>query len=86
MNRRDFIATSAALAATAGWQAPPAKKATVVLFQGDSITDGNRGRSADPNHILGPGDQTWPEIGFYRENRPIFGPFLSYAVDTAKAQ
>ncbi len=26
-----------------------------VLFQGDSITDGNRGRSADPNHILGHG-------------------------------
>jgi len=25
------------------------------LFQGDSITDGNRGRSADPNHILGHG-------------------------------
>ncbi len=26
-----------------------------VLFQGDSITDGNRGRSADQNHILGHG-------------------------------
>ena len=26
-----------------------------VLFQGDSITDGNRGRSDDPNHILGHG-------------------------------
>ncbi len=25
----------------------------VVLFQGDSITDGGRGRSLDPNHILG---------------------------------
>lgn len=25
------------------------------LFQGDSITDGNRGRSKDPNHILGHG-------------------------------
>ena len=24
-----------------------------ILFQGDSITDGNRGRSNDPNHILG---------------------------------
>lgn len=24
-----------------------------ILFQGDSITDMNRGRSADPNHILG---------------------------------
>ena len=28
---------------------------TRVLFQGDSITDGNRGRTADPNHILGHG-------------------------------
>lgn len=26
-----------------------------MLFQGDSITDGNRGRTADPNHILGHG-------------------------------
>ncbi len=26
-----------------------------ILFQGDSITEGNRGRSADPNHILGHG-------------------------------
>jgi lysophospholipase L1-like esterase len=26
-----------------------------VLFQGDSITDGNRGRNEDPNHILGHG-------------------------------
>ncbi|MDQ0192008.1 SGNH/GDSL hydrolase family protein [Paenibacillus wynnii] len=25
----------------------------VILFQGDSITDGNRGRNDDPNHILG---------------------------------
>ena len=28
-----------------------------ILFQGDSITDGNRGRSPDPNHILGHGYQ-----------------------------
>src|ERR1700712_324159 len=27
----------------------------VFLFQGDSITDGNRGRTADPNHIMGHG-------------------------------
>ena len=30
-------------------------KGARILFQGDSITDGNRGRSADPNHILGHG-------------------------------
>ena len=28
-----------------------------ILFQGDSITDGNRGRTQDPNHILGHGYQ-----------------------------
>ncbi len=31
------------------------RPAARILFQGDSITDGNRGRSADPNHILGHG-------------------------------
>lgn len=31
------------------------EKGVRVLFQGDSITDGNRGRSLDPNHILGHG-------------------------------
>ncbi len=31
------------------------KKNLVFLFQGDSITDGNRGRNADPNHIMGHG-------------------------------
>ena len=28
-----------------------------ILFQGDSITDGNRGRNSDPNHLLGHGYQ-----------------------------
>jgi len=36
---------------------PLFKKDAVILFQGDSITDGNRGRSPDPNHILGHGYQ-----------------------------
>ena len=31
------------------------KKSLVFLFQGDSITDGNRGRNKDPNHIMGHG-------------------------------
>lgn len=30
-------------------------KGSVILFQGDSITDGNRGRTEDPNHIMGHG-------------------------------
>lgn len=33
------------------------RKNEVVLFQGDSITDGNRGRNEDPNHLLGHGYQ-----------------------------
>lgn len=43
--------------ATAADLAPMAafSKGARILFQGDSITDGNRGRSADPNHILGHG-------------------------------
>ncbi len=32
-----------------------AGKGMVILFQGDSITDGNRGRTKDPNHIMGHG-------------------------------
>ena len=58
MNRRDFLATSAALAATAGWQAPSATKSTVVLFQGDSITDNGRDRNskdANSSGALGSG-------------------------------
>ncbi len=31
------------------------KEGLVFLFQGDSITDGKRGRNQDPNHIMGHG-------------------------------
>lgn len=40
---------------TAPLPIPAFQQGTRILFQGDSITDGNRGRSADPNHILGHG-------------------------------
>jgi len=52
------------------------------LFQGDSITDGNRGRSKDPNHILGHGyafsiasraGATFPEKANQFYNRGISG-------------
>ena len=36
---------------------PAFGKGARILFQGDSITDGNRGRNTDPNHILGHGYQ-----------------------------
>src|SRR5712664_3394940 len=55
INRRDFIAAStilagAAISPAAAAETPPAAKATVVLFQGDSITDAGRNRdSAEPN-------------------------------------
>jgi len=57
-----------------------------VLFQGDSITDGNRGRSADPNHILGHGycfiiaaqyGSQFPERKLVFMNRGISGNTVS---------
>jgi lysophospholipase L1-like esterase len=53
-----------------------------ILFQGDSITDGNRGRNNDPNHILGHGyafliaarfGAQYPERGLTFINRGISG-------------
>jgi len=46
-----------------------------VLFQGDSITDGNRGRDGDPNHIHGHGYVYLiaAELGFELVgSRPLF--------------
>jgi lysophospholipase L1-like esterase len=34
---------------------PESERNLRFLFQGDSITDGNRGRTEDPNHVLGHG-------------------------------
>lgn len=56
------------------------------MFQGDSITDGNRGRNDDPNHILGHGycfavsgriGADFPQYGFQFINRGISGNTLS---------
>ena len=53
-----------------------------ILFQGDSITDGNRGRSSDPNHILGHGyafiiaarhGAAYPERNLVFMNRGVSG-------------
>lgn len=53
-----------------------------VLFQGDSITDGNRGRTPDPNHILGHGyvfivaarhGAAFPEAKYEFLNRGVSG-------------
>lgn len=44
------------------------KENDVILFQGDSITDGNRGRSQDPNHIHGHGYQYILASEMYADN------------------
>jgi lysophospholipase L1-like esterase len=63
-SRRNFIqklsiAGVAALSAENAWagEGKSLKKESQLnfLFQGDSITDGNRGRNTDPNHIMGHG-------------------------------
>jgi len=60
----------------------PKEKNLVYLFQGDSITDGNRGRNDDPNHIMGHGyafsvasrvGADFPKVGFVFYNRGISG-------------
>ncbi len=61
------------------WLAP---KGMRILFQGDSITDGNRGRNTDPNHIMGHGyafsiasrlGADYPEQAYDFFNRGISG-------------
>ena len=50
-----LVLLSVFLATVARAQELPAAfvKGTRILFQGDSITDMNRGRNGDPNHLLG---------------------------------
>jgi lysophospholipase L1-like esterase len=58
------------------------KKEAIILFQGDSITDGNRGRDNDLNHIMGHGyafsiasriGADYPEKNYHFYNRGISG-------------
>lgn len=65
--------------------AKPDKENLCFLFQGDSITDGNRGRNEDPNHILGHGycfavssriGADFPQYGYTFFNRGISGNSL----------
>lgn len=44
------------------------KENDVVLFQGDSITDGNRGRNSDLNHVHGHGYQYVLASEMYADN------------------
>jgi len=91
--RRDFIKRASLLGAAA-LTVPAALSAFTLpeggttgdnytfLFQGDSITDGNRSRNTDWNHVLGHGyayliaARLWyefPENGFHFFNRGISG-------------
>lgn len=58
------------------------EKDLVFLFQGDSITDGKRGRNNDPNHIMGHGyaysiasriGADFPQNNFHFYNKGISG-------------
>ena len=77
-----FIALPFVLIAAEPAAPPLFAKNARILFQGDSITDGNRGRSADPNHILGHGyafiiaakhGAAFPELQLDFMNRGVSG-------------
>ena len=65
LKRRDFLKTTALTSAAALFIPGAAeavssdiatpKKGYTFLFQGDSITDGNRNRNNDWNHVMGHG-------------------------------
>jgi lysophospholipase L1-like esterase len=75
-------AAGAGSAASAAAPLPGLPVHARVLFQGDSITDGARGRSSDPNHVLGHGyvfligadlGAAAPEHGLVFLNRGVSG-------------
>lgn len=66
------------------------KSNATILFQGDSITDGNRGRNEDPNHIMGHGyafsiasriGADFPEKNYRFYNRGISGHKITDLAD-----
>ena len=78
-----FLPSIATMASTsAGEHKQKAREGMVILFQGDSITDGNRGRDNDLNHIMGHGyafsiasriGADYPEKRYVFYNRGISG-------------
>ena len=80
------MANSPVLMASASKKKSAQGDGMVFLFQGDSITDGNRGRNTDPNHIMGHGyafsiasrlGAGFPEKRFQFYNRGISGNKVS---------
>ena len=53
LTRRDFLATTAAIVGSTQLPQAAAKKGTVVLFQGDSITDAGRNRGSTEANSAG---------------------------------
>ncbi|MBD0258018.1 MAG: twin-arginine translocation signal domain-containing protein, partial [Cytophagales bacterium] len=88
-NRRDFLKRMGVLGAAAlatpdaeAAQTPAGGEGVTFLFQGDSITDGNRTRDNDWNHVMGHGyayilaSKLWyehPGKGFRFLNRGVSG-------------
>lgn len=81
-----FLPVNDSKASNAGERAKELKAGAVILFQGDSITDGNRGRNEDPNHIMGHGyafsiasrvGADYPEQRYQFYNRGISGNKVS---------
>ena len=56
------------------------KEGDVILFQGDSITDGNRGRTEDPNHILGHGYQFLLACDMACDNLGVDATFINRGI------
>lgn len=96
-NRRNFIKTVVATAGltTVGSRVSAKNKFVqpdgfTVLFQGDSITDGNRTRNTDWNHVMGHGyaytiaSKLWyehPEKQFHFLNRGISGNRITHLAE-----
>ena len=56
------------------------KKGALVLFIGDSITDGNRGRNMDPNHLMGHGYQEMVAAKLIADNLENMPKFINKGI------
>ena len=56
------------------------EKNAVVLFIGDSITDGNHGRSMDPNHLMGHGYQEMVAAKLISDNLKNMPKFINKGI------
>ncbi|WP_205748111.1 SGNH/GDSL hydrolase family protein [Dyadobacter luticola] len=101
-DRRDFLRSAVAgtaltalfsengFAETAGTHISKPADGITILFQGDSITDGNRTRNTDWNHVMGHGfayiiaSKLWydyPEKGLHFLNRGVSGNRITHLAE-----